>query len=160
MESRSLSPEIRTESILPKILSEKKEEKNGMLVIERIVQDEVLGRVVQRLIVAKDQAVHRSWSGRLYSEVSMRRIKVKDGRDAIDIIWGSEGEGRSDWYWVIIVPPDPQQIERLFEAVRDYDAFKNVFAKLYDACISKNVNKRVECDLSAIFINREAVNQT
>jgi hypothetical protein len=133
---------------MTKVLSQEKEEKDGMIVINRVVLDEVFGRIKQRLVITRNEVVYRSWFDRHYSEISLRRMKTRDGRDAVDVVWGHEGEGRSDWYWTIIIA---DQIDQLFDIIRDYDTFKDVISRLYDGCLAKNVNKRVECNISALI---------
>jgi len=135
----------------PKVLETKREEKDGNVIMWRTLLDEILGRVRQQLVITRDAVVHRSWVAMHYSERSLRKMKTKDGKDAVDVVWGHEGEGRSDWYWTIIVPADPSQIERLFSSIKDFETFGEVFVRLHDGCLSKNVNKRAECDLSFLF---------
>ena len=135
----------------PRILSTNEENRDGVKIIRRALIDEILGQVKQELAITKDRVVHRTWFARHYGETEIRRIKTRDGKDAIDVVWGHEGEGKSDWYWCIIVPPDPQQIDRLFSAVKDHETYGKIMSLLHDQCLSKNVNKRVECDLSFLF---------
>ena len=137
----------------PKILSVRKEENDAKVVIRRKLVDEILGHIDQELVLtkAKDRATRRTWFAMHFGETEIRRIKTKDGKDAIDVVWGSQGEGRSDWYWTIIVPPDSRQIDRLFSEIKDYETFEKIISRLHSQCLSKNVNKRVDCDLSFLF---------
>jgi hypothetical protein len=133
---------------MTRVISVAREEKDGVVVIRRTLLDEVFGRVEQALVVAEDGVARRTWFDRHYSEVSLKRVKTRDGRDAVDVVWGHEGEGMSNWYWTIIVPPDPQQIEQLFSAVRDHETFEEIISYLHSNCLAKNVNKVAECDIA------------
>jgi hypothetical protein len=135
----------------PRILSTNEENRDDVKIIRRTLLDEILGQVKQELVITKDKVVHRTWFARHYNETALKRIKAKDGRDAVDVVWGHEGEGRSDFSWCIIVPPDPQQIDQLFSAVKDHETYGKIMRLLHDQCLAKNVNKRVECDLSFLF---------
>ncbi|MCI4409966.1 MAG: hypothetical protein JHC26_12805 [Thermofilum sp.] len=141
----------------PKVLSVRKEENDAKIIIRREVLDEIFGHIDQELVLtkAKDRITSRTWFGsRLamhYGETEIRRIKTRDGKDAIDVVWGSQGEGHSDWHWCIIVPFDPRQIDLLFDTVKDYETYWKIKSRLYSGCLSRNIDKRVECDLSFLF---------
>ncbi len=136
---------------MTKVVSVKREEKNDVVILRRTLIDEVLGKVEQELVITKDKITRRTWFTRHYSETSLKRIKTKDGKNGIDVVWGHEGEGRSDWYWTIIVPPDPQQIDLLFNAIKDHETYGKIISQLHNQCLSKNVNKRVECDIAPLL---------
>ncbi len=139
----------------PKVLKVEKEEKGDTVIYKRVVQDEIIGKIHQLIMVTKNEAVRRSWSAWGYAEKRLKRIKTKDGREGIDVIWGNEGEGRSDWYWCIIVPPDSFQIDRLFESIRDLERFDTIIVHLHNEILTKNVNRRVEHDLSFLLSLKE-----
>jgi len=134
----------------PRILSTNEENRDGVKIIRRTLLDEILGQVKQELVLSQNKIAHRTWFTGHYGETEIRRIKTRDGKDAIDVTWGHQGEGKSDWFWCIILP-DPQQIDQLFSAVKDHETYGKIMRLLHDQCLAKNVNKRVECDLSFLF---------
>jgi hypothetical protein len=134
----------------PKVIELKEENKDGAKIIRRTL-DEILGKVEQELVITKDKITRRTWFARHYNEIVLKRIKTKDGKEALDVVWGHQGEGRSDWYWCTIVPPDQRQIDLLFSAIKDHETYGKIISRLHDQCLSKNVNKRVECDLSFLL---------
>jgi hypothetical protein len=135
----------------PKIVDIEREEKGDYIRIKRILSDEILGKIHQVLILTKDKAVRRTWSAWGYGETRLQKITVKDGKPALDVVWGHEGEGRSDWYWAIIVPPDPHQIDRVLSFIKDYETFETVIERLHEKILSKNRNKRIDADLSFVI---------
>ena len=64
------------ETMSPKVLETKREERDGNVIMWRTLLDEILGRVRQQLVITRDAVVHRSWFAMHYSERSLRKMKT------------------------------------------------------------------------------------
>jgi hypothetical protein len=137
----------------PKILEEKREEKDGIVKIRRVVKDEILGEITLVLTITPQEISLRKWYSRHYGETRLTRVKLLKPYKGIDTIieyvHGFEGEGNNWWRGVDIVPFDPSHVNMLMSKVKDFDTFSQVISCLYDKCKGISTHNVVECDISA-----------
>ena len=137
----------------PKIISVKREEKDGVIKITRIVKDEILGTIRQVLTITPQEITLRRWGGWGYGEDRLRRVQLKRPYKNINVVlaydYGFEGEGHYNWRGVDIVPRDPNHVDALMAKIKDFDSFENALECLYRVCREISTHKVVECDISA-----------
>jgi len=142
---------------MTKILNVEKKEENGVVVWERVVKDEIWGRIVQRLIIDTPRVVvSRSWMDRHYGETRLEKVVLskptrwKDRDVSVVLVYtrGSEGEGNNHWYSVDIVPSDPRQVDEFLQSIKDFDTWWKAISCLENTCRGISVHYVVECDLS------------
>jgi hypothetical protein len=137
----------------PKIISETKKEQPGKTIIERIVRDEILGKIRQVLTITHEEITLRSWSAWGYKETTLKKVKLVRPYKGIDVVlaydYGYEGEGRSHWRGVDIVSRDPSHVDMLLRKIVDFDTFANTLECLRKVCREISTHNVVECDISA-----------
>jgi hypothetical protein len=137
----------------PKIISIKETEKDGKKIIERVVKDEILGNIRQVISIAPGEVVLRRWSAWGYAEKRLKKITLTRPYKRIDTIlafdYGFEGEGRSHWRGVDIVPKNPSHVDALMTKIKDFDTFSQVISCLHDKCKDISTHNVVECDITA-----------
>jgi hypothetical protein len=142
---------------MTKIISVKRQEKDGLVVWERELRDEVWGRITQRLTIKPgEKATMQSWMDRHYWESRLEKVVFSEpvqwrGRDVhVVLVYtrGSEGEGRSQWRGVDIVSRDPQHIDALLSRIADFDTYHDVVTCLHNTCKEMSYFNVVECDIS------------
>ena len=66
----------------------------------------------------------------------LRRTKVGSWEiHALHYLRGFEAEGNNQWRSYVIIPTDPAQIDKLFEKIKDFDAFSDVAKCLHEICL-------------------------
>ncbi len=137
----------------PKIISVKREEKDDVVKITRIVKDEILGTIRQVLTITPQEIVLRRWGGWGYGERRLRRVQLTRPYKGINIIlaydYGFQGEGHYDWRGVDIVPRSNEDVDKLLAKVRDFDTFADTLECLHKTCKDMSYINVVECDISA-----------
>ncbi len=137
----------------PKILEVKREEKDDVVKITRIVKDEILGKIRQVLIIAPGEVVFRKWYSRYYGESRLRRVKLQKPYKGIDVVlaydYGFQGEGHYDWRGVDIVPRSNEDVDKLLGKIKDFDTFADTLECLHKTCKDMSYINVVECDVSA-----------
>jgi hypothetical protein len=136
----------------PKILEEKREEKDNVVKITRIVKDEIIGKIRLTLTITKDEITLRRWSAWGYGETRLRRVELTQPYKNINVVlaydYGYEGEGKSHWRGVDIVPRNNDDVDMLMSKVKDFDSFAQVVGYLHDKCREISYFNVVECDIS------------
>jgi hypothetical protein len=142
---------------MTKIISMERQEKDGLVIWERELRDEVWGRITQRLTIKPgEKATMQSWMDRHYWESRLERVVLSrpvqwKGR-TVDVVLtytrGSEGEGNNNWRSVDIVPHNLQDIDALLHKIVDFDTYSNIVACLRETCKQMSYFNTVECDIS------------
>ena len=142
---------------MTKILSVKKTEEDGVTIWERVVKDEVWGRIVQRLVIDPQRVVAlRSWMDRHYSETRLEKVVLsrpvrwndRDVSVVLTYVRGHEGEGNNHWYGVDIVPSDPRHVDAFLQSIKDFDTWWQAVTCLRNTCRDIGYTYVVDCDIS------------
>ena len=105
-------------------------------VLRRRIRVDAVGELDQELRIAPSEISKKSWGSRYYSETTLRRRTLGSyGIPALHYLRGFEAEGNNQWRSYVIIPTDPAQIDKLFEKIKDFDAFSDVAKCLHEICL-------------------------
>ncbi|MCI4407683.1 MAG: hypothetical protein JHC26_01235 [Thermofilum sp.] len=89
----------------------------------------------------------RTWGNSYYTEIKIRKDKL-DKFDVLYYIYGHEIEGNNDWRTIAIIPTGgAEQIDKLFEQIKDFDSFGEVIRCIHNVCTHGGDCRDVVCDL-------------